>query len=183
MRNKAVTFTRQILRDESWEALLLRCAQEAMAGRECWLLKFGEHKRSIHLAVLVEPYLQYIIDGDKTVESRFSANRCAPYQKVKTGDLVLLKRSGGPVVAFCEVSHAWYYELDPGSWHEIRKEFATALCAQDPEFWKSRERAEFATLMRIKDVTPVVPFSCSKRDRRGWAVVREEGLPEQATGS
>ena len=32
---------------------------------------------SVHLAVCVEPFLGYILDGSKTVESRFSVNRCA----------------------------------------------------------------------------------------------------------
>jgi hypothetical protein len=52
----------------------------------------------IHLAVFIEPYLQFILDGQKTVESRFSANRSAPYQQVGKGDVVLLKRTGGPVM-------------------------------------------------------------------------------------
>jgi ASC-1-like (ASCH) protein len=48
--------------------------------------------------VFIEPYLQFILDGQKTVESRFSANRSAPYQQVGKGDVVLLKRTGGPVM-------------------------------------------------------------------------------------
>ena len=39
---------------------------------------------SVHLAILLEPYLQYILDGTKTVESRFSKNRIAPYKMVDT---------------------------------------------------------------------------------------------------
>ena len=47
---------------------------------------------SVHLAILLEPYLQYILDGTKTVESRFSKNRIAPYNMVEPGDVVLLKK-------------------------------------------------------------------------------------------
>ena len=125
----------------------------------------------LHLAILVEPYLQFVLEGIKTVESRFSTRRYPPYQRVKIGDVILLKRSSGPIVGICEVSGVWFYRLDPSSWALIRTEFTQALCAQDPDFWRSRENASFATLMRIQNVTRVSPIKCEKRDRRGWVVL------------
>jgi cytidylate kinase/ASC-1-like (ASCH) protein len=125
----------------------------------------------IHLAVLVEPYLQYIMEGKKTVESRFSVNRIAPYGKVKEGDILLLKKSGGPIIAICQVGQVWFYELNPQSWDEIRDEFTQMLCAQDPEFWISRRRASYATLMRVRQVKRIDPVKYVKRDRRGWVVL------------
>lgn len=127
---------------------------------------------SVHLAVFVEPFLQYVLDGRKTIESRFSAVRCPPYRRVKSGDVILLKRSGGPVVGICEVGQVWSYNLDPDSWEFVRKEFAEALCAQDPEFWKAREHASYATLMQVRNVRPVQPLVWEKRDRRGWVVLQ-----------
>lgn len=126
----------------------------------------------VHLAVFVEPYLQFLLEGKKTVESRFSVYRCAPYERVSEGDLVLVKRSGGPICGVCRVEHVWNYQLDPCSWNRIRSDFAAALCAQDPSFWKSREEASFATLMAIRDVRTIAPISVRKRDRRGWVVLR-----------
>jgi hypothetical protein len=78
---------------------------------------------AIHLAVFVEPFLQFVLDGTKTVESRFSTNRCAPYQSVRRGDVLLLKRSSGPIVAVAEVAQVWFYELDPSSWTMINRRF------------------------------------------------------------
>jgi hypothetical protein len=128
---------------------------------------------SLHLAVMVEPYLKFMLDGTKTVESRFSANRCAPYDRVGKGDVVLLKRSGGPIVGLCLVTYAWFYELDPASWRTIRQEFGKAICAQDPKFWRERQGANYATLMRVRHVRPVSPVKFEKRDRRGWVILRE----------
>src|ERR1700680_4435376 len=65
----------------------------------------------IHLAVFVEPFLGYVLDGSKTVESRFSVNRCAPFGKVSRGDVVLLKRAGGAVVGIARVRTVWSYQL------------------------------------------------------------------------
>jgi len=126
----------------------------------------------LHLAILVEPYLQFILDGKKTIESRFSIHRCAPYRHVNKGDIILLKRSGGPVVGLCQASDAWFYRLDAESWTTIKKDFATAICAQGSDFWATREVASFATLIRIKNVRSIDPIKYVKRDRRGWIVLQ-----------
>jgi hypothetical protein len=132
---------------------------------------------SVHLAVFVEPFLGYILDGSKTVESRFSANRCAPFGRVHQGDAVLLKRAGGPVVGLAHVRAVWSYHLDEASWRFIRENFTEALRAQDPGFWKSRREAAYATLMSINHVIAFEPIEWEKRDRRGWVVVQKTRQP------
>lgn len=129
-------------------------------------------ERSVHLAVFVEPYLDFVLSGKKTVESRFSMVRFPPYGRVARGDLVLLKESGGPVVGVCEIGAAWFYKLDQDSWKTIRHEFSRALCAEDPSFWRNRKSAEFATLMYVARAKRIPPVDWPKRDRRGWVVVR-----------
>jgi len=128
-------------------------------------------KNNLHLAVLVEPFLQYILDGKKTVESRFSRNRIAPFYQIKKNDVILLKRSGGPILGLCRADEIWFYNLEPESWKDIRRNFSVMLCAQDPEFWKSRKNASYATLIKLKDVAPIKPLSFKKHDRRGWVVL------------
>ncbi len=157
---------------QCWQQILIKDVCTAVSKGSEWEAWLSQETRSVHLAVFVEPYLRYILQGRKTVESRFSAVRCAPYGSVQTGDILLLKKAGGPVVGMCEVTQVWHYELDPASWQEIRRSFTAALCAQNPGFWKDRENAAFATLMRVGHVTPVAPLPCSKRDRRGWVVLR-----------
>ena len=127
---------------------------------------------STHLAVFVEPYLQYILDGKKTVESRFSVRHTPPYGIVRDGDVVVLKRVAGPVLGVCRVVNTWDYELNPESFTELRAEFAAALCAQDPEFWAVRAGASYATLMRLGNVCQLRPLHVKKSDRRGWVVLK-----------
>jgi len=128
-------------------------------------------RHSVHLAIFVEPYLQYVLDGSKTIESRFSTRRFAPYNQVGQGDIILLKKSSGPVVGICQVMTAWFYQLENKSWGEIKQNYSADLCAQDPKFWQDRKGASFATLIRIGHVLPVEPFAVDKRDRRGWVVL------------
>jgi hypothetical protein len=135
---------------------------------------FGSSPSSaLHLAVFQKPYLAYILDGSKTVESRFSIHGVAPYGRVARGDLILLKGSGQPAVGCCRAAHVWDYELAPDSWDEIRAKFGPALRAQDG-FWESRSRARYATLIRMEDVRIVEPLLVPKRDRRGWVVLTSE---------
>jgi len=134
---------------------------------------------AIHLAVFVEPFLQFVLEGNKTVESRFSTNRCAPYQSVQAGDVLLLKRSSGPVVAIAEVGQVWFYELDPAAWRIIKSKFGPLLRIEDPEFWRQKSSACFATLMRLERVEAIPPVSCAKRDRRGWVVLDRPTPDEQ----
>lgn len=126
---------------------------------------------NLHLAVFVEPYLSFMFEGLKTVESRFSVNRCAPYKKVRRGDVILLKKTGGAVVGLCHASHVWDYALEPGSLGEIKDRFGLAICAQGPEFWDARAKAAYATLIRVERIEAIKPVTVPKRDRRGWVVL------------
>ena len=163
---------------------LRRIAAE-LSNDPIWADRFDvsrREQRGIHLAVFREPYLSYVLDGSKTVESRFSTVRCPPFRRVGVGDVVVLKRAAGPVLGVCEVATTWYYEIDPTSWRTIRRDFAKALCATDAEFWDQRKGAAYATLLRIQNVRPVPPTAWPKRDRRGWVVVRERA-PRFALGT
>jgi len=130
----------------------------------------------LHLAILIEPYLQFILDHSKTVEARFSRNRCAPFGRVHPGDVLLLKRSSGPLVGVCKVSAVWDYRLTPNAWAEIKERFGHALCPQDG-FWEDRQEAAFATLMRIDDARALPDLALPKRDRRGWVVLSDHRNP------
>lgn len=168
----------------TWSSSLLTRVEKHLHASEYWrkrseiASRARKSPKSIHLAVFVEPFLQFVLDGRKTVESRFSIHRRPPFGCVRTGDLVLIKESGGPIVAMAEVSDVWYYRLDPDAWDFIRTRFAEQLCVEDPEFWKSKASSYFATLMRFARVDKLDPLDCSKRDRRGWVVL--EGSARQA---
>lgn len=126
----------------------------------------------LHLAVFVEPYLRLILRGRKTIESRFSVKSLAPYRKVEIGDVLLLKRAGGPVTGACRVADVWFYGLEANSWSAIRKDFADAMCVSDTEFWRKRESARYGTLMRIDEVRTMPSLFLNKRDRRGWVILK-----------
>lgn len=157
------------MNDLEFEGLVASAPPSARAALEAVL---GDSANGVHLAVFVEPFLSYILDGSKTVESRFSRNFIPPHGRVHPGDVVLMKPSGKPIIGLCRVKHVWSYELDPASWNEVRS-FSTALRA-DADFWEGRCDARYATLLRIEDVRRIGPVKCAKRDRRGWVVLKDK---------
>jgi dephospho-CoA kinase len=135
------------------------------------------HSRiGIHLAIFVEPYLEFVLEGKKTVESRFSVNRVAPYGQVGENDVIFLKRAGGPIVGICEVTNTWFYRLGPGSFEEIAARFGRAICPVDDEFWTDRRHTEYATLIKLGRVHRTEPLVFPKKDRRGWVVLKPSDL-------
>jgi len=146
---------------------------KAVEGDPKWtsyLQQFDAEKNTVHLAIMIEPYLRLCLEGQKTIESRFSTRKIAPYHRVRAGDVMLLKKPGGPVVGICGVSDSWFYELDPISWRMIKTGFLKEIHAE-PEFWIEHESAAYATLIRVRNARPVNPIDLLKRDRRAWVVL------------
>ena len=161
----------------TWPNQLFETLERQLSLHDFWkqrldpLLRQSDHLNNIHLAIFVEPFLQYLLEGRKTIESRFSVHRCPPFNCVHSGDLVLVKQSGGPIVALAEVSKVWYYELDSDARDFIRSHFSSQLCVDDPDFWESKSGSCYATLMQFSRVEKLAPLTCTKRDRRGWVVL------------
>jgi len=168
----------------TWQATCVAHLKQVFAANSFWKDYLQRNSSEsgyprLHLAVCIEPYLSYMLDGKKTVESRFSSVRCSPFHKVSKGDVILLKRAGGPVVGVCRVDAAWFYELDPDTFNDIRRDFSKAICPEGPNFWRHRENASFATLLSISNVEKVAPFAVGKRDRRGWVTFAEAASEKQ----
>ena len=142
--------------------------------RERFVMRDDISRHDRHLAIFREPFLQLILQGRKTIESRFSMKRIAPFGVVRAGDVMLLKRSSGPIVAYCDIVRAEFFELDQFSLEQIRARYSDRLCA-DAAFWRARKRFRYASLLHIGKVQSVPPWYCEKRDRRAWVV-----LPRQS---
>jgi hypothetical protein len=149
---------------------LLQAVQSLLAYDGAWLRSLESADR-VHLAVLVEPFLTYILEGKKTIESRFGERRSLPFERVMTGDVVLLKRSAGPVVAIARVALCESVELNAGTWPKVRA-MSADICA-DEAFWTARKNKRYATLLRVDAVRALPNFTITKRDRRPWVIVEE----------
>ena len=120
-----------------------------------------------HLAIFAEPFLSRIYTGEKTLESRITRNRIAPWDKVSPGDIVFIKRSSGPVEAFFTVGSVMQFDLTQTPLDQIREQYSTSLCANDA-FWQSKQTCRYAVLMQITNLIRIPPFSIDKRGMQTW---------------
>ena len=131
-----------------------------------------------HLAILSPGWIELIFDGSKTIESRFTKVRCAPFGKVNEGDVVYLKESGGLVKGMFTVARVETFEnLTDGQicdlfYKEYREQIFSEMSTymqRPPEKWLT---AKHATLIHISD--PIAfddPLPFPKRDPRAWVVL------------
>jgi len=154
--------------------------KQRLAGSHFWLTYLDavgdEGSRiGIHVAIFAEPFLSLVLEGKKTVESRFSRNRCAPFGEVMPGDVILIKEVGGPICGVALAKETWFYDLDFEPLDRIRSKYGDSICG-DEEFWAARADASFATLIELAETTTMFPLDANKRDRRGWVSLRSMQL-------
>lgn len=137
------------------------------ANNEYWIRKINKTDfQNIHIAIMVEPYLSLILSGNKTMESRFSRNRCSPWNKIKQGDIVILKKSGGAFVAVFEASNVIFREIY-NDIESIKLQYNDKLQIED-DFWNDKANSKFASLISISNLFQFEPFYLKFINRQAW---------------
>lgn len=168
--------SKQLITEES-----LAIIKQSLIGDTFWgsyfedYSLFGERKFGMHLAIMSEPFYSYVLDGSKTMESRFSKNQIAPYYSVQPGDAILFKKAGATDFCIGLIWEITFYQLTPELIIKFRDTYAKDLMAFDDEFWRQRISSKYGTLMKISNVSPVDPIEINKKDRRGWVKLIDKG--------
>jgi hypothetical protein len=146
----------------------------ALADDRQWtdILDSVDELIKIHLAVFVEPYFTFISEGKKSIETRFSKNRIAPFECIEKGDIILLKRSGAGIAGVCVVDQVWFYHLLPGSLDKIKEQFGRGICPSNSDFWDERQSASYCSLIWITSFRSFEDIPFKKSDRRGWVILK-----------
>lgn len=127
----------------------------------------------IHLAVCREPYIQYMINGSKTIESRITKNKIIPYGKVKDGDIVILKRSSGPVLAIFTVKNVISFDSSSFNLSTIQNNYQEELQIHD-DWWELKRDARFASLICIEEIVALNAIDITlQKNRQSWIIIRE----------
>lgn len=122
----------------------------------------------IHVAIMVEPFLSYILNGEKTIESRFSKKRISPFEKVERKDIIFLKQSGGGIRAVFEAGEVLSFDqLDPQKILDLRKHYNNRICGSE-EFWARKNFSVYATLIEIKELFSLEEIKVSGKNRQSW---------------
>ncbi len=126
-----------------------------------------------HIAILRQPFFDMVLNGEKTIESRWSMNKIAPYKKVNIGDEILLKLTGQPVTATAKVQDVKYYQLTPDIVEDIRIKYGKQIGTDKFEDWQDTKQKKFCTLIWLKDVKKITPLVVPRSNGAGWIVLKD----------
>jgi len=132
-----------------------------------------------HIAILGSSAIKQVFSGKKTIETRFSQKRIAPFGTVSIGDIVYLKPPGEDIVGQFVVKKVIYIEgLEASDWDNIKKVYGKKLSLgsleEDDKFFKIHQNAKFATIIFISNVEQFItsPIKFTKKDLRGWVILK-----------
>jgi hypothetical protein len=154
-----------------FSALLDRVRDHSFWGAYLSPIVTPQNPVGVHLAVFSEPFLSYVFSGRKTLESRFSRFRIAPFDAIAPGDVILIKEVAGPIRGVALAQQTWFFDLSSAPIRTLRERFAAGICADD-SFWDDKRDAVFATIIELAEPASIEPLDCDKRDRRGWVTLR-----------
>ena len=142
---------------------ILNNLQEQLEQKEWQNIK----DKTLHLGIFTEPYLTYMLEGKKRVESRFSKKKIAPYEKIKKEDIVLVKKSGGNILAYFTIKEVLFFDLQNISIEKIKEQYNKELCVDDT-FWENKKESKYATLIVIDQIIKLKPFPINKKGMQTW---------------
>lgn len=126
--------------------------------------------KKMHLGIFAEPYLTYMLEGKKTIESRFSKNKILPYNKVSKDDIVIVKKTSGKVIAYFTIKEILFFDLGVTPIEEIKNKYSSRLCV-DKEFWERKNDSKYATIIIIDKLIKLNPFAINKKGMQTWIVL------------
>lgn len=126
-----------------------------------------------HIAILKQPFFNMVLSGEKTIESRWSQNKCAPFNKVSVGDTIYLKQTGCDVTAVAKVKDVKYYNLTPEMVEQIRIKYGKAIGTDKFADWQSTLNKKYCTLIWICDVKQITPIKVKRSNGAGWIVLKD----------
>lgn len=127
-------------------------------------------KAAVHLALMQGDFLEAIIKGSKTIESRFTRARIAPVGSIEAGDLVVFKQVGRDRMAVGVVDRAVTGAFDEEAWKMVRK-LADEI-GVDADYLKHKAESRYYALVWIRNVHVISPVKIEKKDRRAWVLLR-----------
>jgi ASC-1-like (ASCH) protein len=131
-----------------------------------------------HIAILShKTVLDKILNGQKTVESRFSRLKSLPYGQINEGDRVYFKLSGGAILGQALVSRVEEYDnLTPTRINELAKKYEKELALSE-DFLVRKLESKFATLIFLEKVEECEPWNYKQDGRSGWIILPDGVVP------
>jgi ASC-1-like (ASCH) protein len=122
-----------------------------------------------HVAIVTKSWkvISKILNGQKTIESRWYKARFAPWDRIKSGDVVYFKNSGEEVTAKAKVKKVVQYDgLDKQKIQQILTKYQEGLCIKSPQCTDFYEGKKYCILIFLSD--PVKLKTSFAIDKTGY---------------
>lgn len=106
-----------------------------------------------HIAIINRASAAALLSGRKRIESRFSRTRRAPLGRVRVGDRIHFKLSGGPVIGEARVQRVReFHDLDAPRMRWLQRRYNADVRAP-ASYWRARRSSRFAVLIWLSGLT------------------------------
>jgi ASC-1-like (ASCH) protein len=128
----------------------------------------------LHVAVLLKPYLDLVLSGQKTVECRLTRQAREPFDAIEPGERIHFKQSAGPYRAVAVAGHVLFErDLTPRRVRQLRRDYNDQILGE-ADFWNRKLTSRFATLIWLRDVQPCDDGPAIRPlQGQAWSVLRE----------
>ncbi len=127
-----------------------------------------------HIAIMRQPFYDMVLSGEKTIESRWSMNKSAPFNRIKKGDVIYFKKTGCPITAVAEAAEVRFYNLTPSIVEEIAKKYGKQIGTDKFKDYESCFSKKYLTLIWLKNVRQIAPIEVPKSYGAGWIILGDQ---------
>jgi ASC-1-like (ASCH) protein len=122
-----------------------------------------------HIAIMRKSWglTKKILSGNKKIESRWYQTKCAPWNKIHTGERVYFKNSGEPVSIQAKVSKVLQFDnLTPKKVRNLLVKYGRADGIEKekiPFFFNLFKNKKYCLFIFLKNPKKIKPFQINKR--------------------
>ncbi len=119
-----------------------------------------------HVAIMNKrwKFIPKILDGSKTIESRWYVSKIKPWDSIKENDNIFFKNSGEAITGYAKVSKVLQFEgLNREKFEEIMERYADGIQLLAREYDEYYQSKNYCILIFLKEVKEVKPFNISKK--------------------
>ncbi len=117
-----------------------------------------------HVAILnkKEKWLDKIISGEKTIESRWYKFKRKPYENINTNDIIFFKNSGEPITVMASVTKVLFFaQLNKNKVIDILEKYGTKI-GVPMSFASLVSEKKCCILIFLDKVKEIEPFNIDK---------------------
>jgi hypothetical protein len=119
-----------------------------------------------HLTILKNPWYEWLITGQKPIESRVSIHKIDPYCRVHKGDVIYLKKSGNPKIQHkTTVDHVEFYAGALVKKALVKHQAGIRI---DDAYIQAKAKAQYCSLIWVGKIEIIPPIIYHHTGQQAW---------------